>query len=123
MVSFARGNQRGAGNLGCLLWLLAFTAVLYYGVHIGEVYWRYFRILDAMKGQAGMARSLTDQAIKRRLVAMTDTLDLPSEAQRFEVTRSLQRRSITITTRYSEHLALPLFERTFHFRPRVSEPL
>jgi hypothetical protein len=123
MVSFVRGNRRGAGNLGCLLWLLAFTAVLYYGVHIGEMYWRYFRVVDAMKGQARMAPSLTDEAIKRRLVAMTDTLDLPSAAQRFQVTRSLQRRSITITTRYSEHLDLPLFERTFHFRPRVSEPL
>jgi hypothetical protein len=123
MVSVARGNRRGSSNLGCLLWLLAFTAALYYGVHIGEIYWRYFRVVDAMKGQARMAESLTDEAIKRRLIAMTDTLDLPSAGRRFRVTRSLQRRNITITTRYSEHLELPLFERTFHFRPRVSEPL
>ena len=43
------GTRRGGSSLGCLLSLLIFVAALYYGVHIGEVYLRYYRLLDAMR--------------------------------------------------------------------------
>jgi hypothetical protein len=56
-------GRRGAGNLGCLLSLLLFVAALYYGVHVGEVYLRYYRLLDAMRFQASIAPSVTDDVI------------------------------------------------------------
>ena len=64
----------GASNLGCLLSLLLFVAALYYGVHVGEVYFRYYRLLDAMRFQASIAPSVTDEVIKRRLMATADSL-------------------------------------------------
>ena len=67
-------GRRGAGNLGCLLSLLLFVAALYYGVHVGEVYLRYYRLLDAMRFQASIAPSVTDEVIKRRLMATADSL-------------------------------------------------
>ena len=32
--------------------LALFVAALYYGVHIGGVYWRYYQLLDDMRQQA-----------------------------------------------------------------------
>ena len=39
-------SRRGASSSGCLLSLLLLVAALYYGVNIGEVYFRYYRLLD-----------------------------------------------------------------------------
>jgi len=41
--------------MGCLLSLLLFVAFLYYGVNIGEVYFRYYRLLDEIQSQARLA--------------------------------------------------------------------
>ena len=47
-------SRRGASSSGCLLSLLVFVAALYYAVNIGEVYFRYYRLVDEMQpGEAG----------------------------------------------------------------------
>ena len=79
-------GRRGGSNLGCLLSLLLFVAALYYGVHVGEVYLRYYRLLDAMRFQASIAPSVTDEVIKRRLMATADSHpgahpDVPGRAE------------------------------------------
>ena len=56
MVTLLR-NRRGAGTLGCLVSLLIFAAVLYYGYHVGQVYWKFYQLQDAMKSQARLAPS------------------------------------------------------------------
>jgi len=66
MVTLLR-NRRGAGTLGCLVSLLIFAAVLYYGYHVGQVYWKFYQLQDAMKSQARLAPSLADDVIRRRL--------------------------------------------------------
>ena len=45
MVSLHRG-RRGASTLGCLVSVVLFLGALYYGVHIGGVYWRYYSLLE-----------------------------------------------------------------------------
>jgi len=52
VVAVSRLNNRGASNRGCLLKLLLLTVVLYYGINIGEVGYRYFRMQDEMRSQA-----------------------------------------------------------------------
>lgn len=123
MVKLRRGNRRGSSTLGCLLWLLAFAAVLYYGVHIGAVYWRYYQLVDEMRQEARVAPSLTDDIIRRRLVDQVDQLDLPPEAAHFRIKRTTRPRAITIQTEYRETIELPFFQHTFVFRPRAQEPL
>lgn len=116
-------NRRGSSNLGCLVSLLLFVAALYYGVHIGEVYVRFYRLQDEMRSQARLAPSLTDQVIRRRLLDQIDELGLPPEAQRLTIRRSARPRTITIECQYAETLNLPLFRHTFEFHPRIEEPL
>src|SRR6185436_8694667 len=57
MVS-GRRSRLGSGARGCLISLALFTAALYYGINIGEVYLRYYRVLDAMRFQASIAPSV-----------------------------------------------------------------
>lgn len=114
-------GRRGAGNLGCLLSLLLFVAALYYGVHVGEVYLRYYRLLDAMRFQASIAPSVTDEVIKRRLMATADSL--LGHTPTFQVVRAGNPARITIQAEYRDSVDLPFFKRAFPLHPRAEAPL
>jgi hypothetical protein len=120
VVKLWPASRRGAGGFGCLLSLLLFGAALYYGVNIGQVYLRYYQILDGMRTQARLAPSLHDDVIDRRLTEQADSL-LPGGSPKFFITRGSNR--ITIETEYSEQVDLPLFKHTFVLRPKAEEPL
>jgi hypothetical protein len=122
MVSLWRNSRGGGSKLGCLVSLFLFVAALYYGVHIGQVYLRYYQLLDGMRTQARLAPSIGDDVIHRRLMGQADSL-LPGGAPRFRITRGGHPNRITIQTEYSEEVDLPLFKHTFVLRPRAEEPL
>lgn len=122
MVGPLHKTRRGAGGLGCLLSLLLFAAALYYGVNIGQVYLRYYQILDAMRAQARLAPSVHDDVIDRRLAEQADSL-LPGEPPKFRISRGGDPRRITIETEYMDQVDLPLFKHTFILRPKAEEPL
>jgi hypothetical protein len=117
-------SRRGASSSGCLLSLLIFVAALYYGVNIGEVYFRYYRLLDEMQTQAGLAAGLDDGTIRRRIESAVEDIGLPEEAsQSLAVRRTAMPREIVIETRYNESVSLPFFNHTFSFHPRTTQPL
>ena len=60
-------SRRGASSFGCLMSLLIFVAALYYAVNIGEVFFRYYRLLDEMQTEAHLAAGLDDGTIRRRI--------------------------------------------------------
>ena len=116
-----RGDRRGGSSLGCLISLALFSAALYYGVHIGEVYLRYYRLLDAMRFQASIAPSVQDGVIERRLVATADSI--LGRPVPIRVERSGNPPRITIRTEYEERVELPFFHHTFVLRPRAEARL
>ena len=122
MVTSAR---RGASSSGCLLTLLILVAALYYGVNIGEVYFRYYRLLDEMQTQTRVASALDDGTIRRRIQAAIDEIGLPDSAggRQLLIRRTSSPREIVIETRYSEWVSLPLFNHSFSFHPRATQPL
>ena len=115
--------SRGAGTTGCLFSLLIFVALLYYGVNIGEVFFRYYRLLDEMDSQARLASALDNGTIQRRLAAAVQDIGLPDSAARVVVRRSTSPRQISIETAYSETVNLPFFNHTFAFHPTATQPL
>jgi hypothetical protein len=117
----APGRSRfGGSTVGCLFSLVLFLGALYYGVHIGQVYVRYYRLLDAMRFQAQLAPTIKDNAvIDRRLTAVADTI-LGHRLQ-FRIDRRPRR--ITIQTEYSDRVDLPFFKHTFLLHPRAEAPL
>ena len=114
-------DRRGGSSLGCLLSLLIFVSALYYGVHIGEVYLRYYRLLDAMRFQASIAPSVTDDVIKRRLMATADSL--LGQTPVFQVLRRGNPARITVEAQYRDSVDLPFFKRAFPLHPRAEAPL
>jgi hypothetical protein len=114
-------DRRGGNSLGCLLSLLIFVSALYYGVHIGEVYLRYYRLLDAMRFQASIAPSVTDDVIKRRLMATADSL--LGQTPVFQVLRGGNPARITVEAQYRDSVDLPFFKRAFPLHPRAEAPL
>lgn len=117
-------SRRGASSGGCLFSLLIFVALLYYGVNIGEVFFRYYRLKDEMQTQARLAAALDDGTIRRRIQAAVEDLGLPDSAgTRLIVRRTAMPRQILIETRYSEAVSLPLFNHSFSFHPKATQPL
>jgi hypothetical protein len=101
------------------------VALLYYGVNIGEVYFRYYRLLDEMQTEARLSPGLDDGTIRRRIQAAVDEIGLPDSAgsRQLQVVRMASPRQIVIETRYSETVSLPLFNHRFAFHPRTTQPL
>ncbi len=120
MVSLRLG-RRGASVLGCVIWAVLFLAAVYYGIHIGGVYWRYYELLDDMRQQARFAGQLTDQVIEMHLVAQADSI--LGQSPDFRIDRVDRPSRILIGADYTETVALPGFSHTFMLRPRVEEPL
>ena len=48
-------RRTGRGSLGCLVMLLILAAVVYFGVNVGEVYWRFYQYQDAMRQEVRFA--------------------------------------------------------------------
>jgi len=50
-------------------------------------------------------------------------IGLPDQAQQIRITRRSSPREIVIETTYSESVHLPLFDHTFTFHPKATQPL
>ncbi|UCF41843.1 MAG: hypothetical protein JSW43_05835 [Gemmatimonadota bacterium] len=116
-------NTRGATRLGCLFTLLLFVTGLYYGVNIGGVYLRYYRLMDEMRTQARVAPSIDDDTIRRRLLRKIEQLDLPPEARAVTVQRTQRPREIQIATTYRDTLVLPFYKYVVTLTPEARQPL
>jgi hypothetical protein len=100
------------------VFLLLISAVLYFGVNIGEVYYRYFQYKELMAQEIRFRSDLADATIKRNLQAIADSLGLPEDAGAVVITRDRGR--IEIESHYEETVDLPGFKRDIHFEPKAS---
>lgn len=114
-------RQRGRSSVGCLLMLLLLAVALYFGVNIGEAYWRFYEFQDAMRQEVRFAKQISDDRIKLHLAAYADSLGLPEEATDITVNRTSN--DISLSADYSERVELPLFVRQIRFSPRARGPL
>lgn len=108
-------GRRGVTKLGCLFSLLVLTAIAYFAVNIGDVYYRYYRFRDAIRQEARFASRNSDEAIRRRLRSVAEELGLPEQAGRIHIRRSPQ--VIIIWSEYSERVELPLIVRDLDLTP------
>jgi len=110
-------SRRGSSSLGCLFALLLLSTAVYFGVNVGEVYFRYFKYKDAMRQEVRFASHNSDQVILRHLRAQADSLGLPEAAG--EVTLQRDGRHIEMESEYYEHIELPLYVREVRFNPHA----
>lgn len=110
-------TRRGASSLGCLFTLLVVAAIVYFGVNIGEVYFRFYQYQDAMRQEVRFAAHNGDAIILRHLREQADSLGLPEAAGL--VTLQRDGRHIEVESEYYEHIELPLMIREVRFNPHA----
>ncbi len=112
----SRSTRRGASRVGCLLQIAALAALGYIATIAGEDALNFYRFQDAMRNETRFAANRSDQEIKSRLRAFTDSLNLPLSAKDVNVVR--QANHIRIWSRYDKVVKLPLnYTRIVHLRP------
>jgi hypothetical protein len=122
MVS-RRAGRRGSSTMGCLVSLVIFAALIYYGTKIGEHYWNFYQLQDEMRSQARLAPSLNDQVIRRRVLDKADELNIMITPRDVKISRGGRPPHISIESEYSDSVSLPLFRHVFVFTPKADEPL
>lgn len=110
-------HRHGRTTLGCLVMLLLGAAGIYFGVNIGEVYFRFYQYQDEMRQEVRFAAHNGDDVILRHLRARVDSLGLPEAAA--EVTIQRDGRHIEMESEYYEHVELPLYVREVHLNPHA----
>jgi hypothetical protein len=114
-------RRRGTSSLGCLFSLLIVAVVIYFGVNVGEAYWRFYQFQDDMRQEVRFSAHSTDASIVARLTAAADSLQLPDAAS--DITVNRVDKTITVEAEYSENVELPMYVRAIHFHPRAEGPL
>jgi hypothetical protein len=114
-------TRRGASSLGCLFTLFIVAVVVYYGINVGEVYWRFYEFQDDMKQEVRFANNTTTAKILSKLRARADSLGLPEEAKDITILRN--QKEISIEAEYSELIELPFRVKEVHFRPHAEGTL
>jgi hypothetical protein len=94
---------------------------LYFGVNIGEAYWRFYEFQDAMRQEVRFARQIPDDRMKLHLAALADSLGLPEDATDITVERT--KTDISVSAAYTERFQFPLFAREIRFAPRAAGPI
>ena len=122
-----RQSEAGKVKLGCLFSLFLVVASVYYGIKFFEVRFRFFQMQDEVRTQATFAPTMSDDVIRRRLVARADTLGLPLGPKQWEIRRSREPREIRIHAVYEDSvlLELPGYTKVFRFtfEPQARVPL
>ena len=115
-------GRRGVSTLGCLVPLLLLAVVVYFGYPAGEAYFKFYQYKDAMGQEARFASTVTDEHIRRRLVALADSLHMPTGAELVSIERTPG--TVTISAEYTEIIRLPFNkEHVLTFRPWVRSRL
>jgi hypothetical protein len=110
-------QRRGASTLGCLFSLFIVAAIVYFGVNIGQVYWRFYQYQDDMRQEVRFASQRTNDQILAHLRASADSLGLPEAAGKVSIRRT--DRSIAVESDYYENIEVPMYVREVHFHPHA----
>jgi hypothetical protein len=114
-------SRAGVTKLGCLFVLLLLAAVVYFGIPVGEAYFRYAQYKDRMKQELRFRGAQSDERIKRDMKIVADSLGLPEEAGNVVVSRQVQNRQVTIEADYEEIIHLPGKPKAIRFKPSASD--
>lgn len=112
-------TRSGRTSLGCLIVFVLLGVGAYIGVNVGEVYWREYQFRDAMGQQIRFAAQVSDQKIQANLATFADSLGLPEDAGDNLTIERTPEETMTITSEYDQRVKLPIFDRTFHLKPKA----
>ena len=116
----ARADSAGTSRFGCLLQLIVLGGLIYFGAFLGEDALAYYRLRDAMRQEARFASTRSDQQMRDRLRAFTDSVKLPASAKEIRIVR--ENNHIRIWSDYDQEVKLPFNQsRIVHLRPSIEK--
>jgi hypothetical protein len=118
----SRRAARGAGNLGCIIWLIVLAAV-------GHVLWKVVPVkirtstfYDVMQEQAAFGSIKSPQAIEYEILRRAEELRIPVTKQNLKVVRTPQ--ALTVEAHYEIPIEFfgGAYKYVWKFDPVVSRP-
>ena len=112
-----RRSRSGKSSYGCLVFLLLVGATLYFGINVGNVYFRAYQFQDAMTQETRFAARNGNDVIIAHLRAQADSLGLPEGAKKIQIRRKPNQ--IWIWSEYIETVELPWMVKEIDFSPHA----
>ena len=113
---------RGAGNIGCLLWLIVLVAVGHVLWKVVPVKVRSSEFYDVMQEQASFGSIKSEQAIQYEVLRRAQELRIPVTKDNLKVIRS--REAVTVEAHYQIPIEFfgGAYTYVWKFDPVVSRP-
>lgn len=116
--------RRGGSSFGCLVIIVVSAAAIYLALLFARPWFRNEQYQQEMKNLGQEASGLPDSLIRVRLIARSDSLELPRAARQITIRRLPREDVIEISASYEVTIEIPLYgPKVLTFRPAVREPL
>lgn len=117
-----RGPSRGAGNIGCLLWLVVVFAVGHVLWKVVPVKIRTSEFYDVMQEQASFGSIKSEQQIQYEILRRARELQIPVTKENLKIVRA--RESLTVEAHYQIPIELfgGAYKYVWKFDPVVTRP-
>ena len=114
MTALSRAIGRSGGVKGALLLLLIVLAAIgYYGIEIGGVYWRRYRLEETVVQQLSFAGQLTDEAVRQHVLDEVHAMGLPITDGNVQFVRTDNPRALRVSISYVETANLLFTKKRF----------
>ena len=117
-----RASSRGAGNIGCLLWLVVVFAVGHVLWKVVPVKIRTSEFYDVMQEQASFGSIKSEQQIEYEILRRAQELKIPVTKDTLKVIRS--RQAVTVEAHYQIPIEFfgGVYKYVWKFDPVISRP-
>ncbi|HKI05954.1 MAG TPA: hypothetical protein VKK31_28505 [Thermoanaerobaculia bacterium] len=117
-----RRSERGEGNLGCILWLLALGLAILIAVKAVPVKLQSTELYDYMDELAKFsAAQLPPEELKKRLLTRAGQLRVPLQKENIIIERNGDR--IYMEIDYTVPVEFPGYTYQWHFRQKLDRPI
>ncbi len=114
MTATARAFSRsGTVKAALLLWLIVLAAIAYYGIEIGGVYWRQYKLEEIVTQELSFAGQATDEAIHRQVLEEVHAMGLPLSDGNIQFVRTDNPRALRVSISYVETANLLFTEKRY----------
>ena len=116
-----RSRERGAGNLGCVLWIVLLVVLVMVAAKAIPVKMKSSQLYDHMEEIAKFASRTPADQLENQILAKAVELDLPITKDNIKAERVGD--SVRMSVDYVVPLEFPGYTYEWHFNPRVERAL
>lgn len=116
-----RAAERGSGNLGCILWVIALLVGILIAYKAIPVKIKSAELYDQMEEMAKFSARNPPEQMKKQILDRARELDLPLEKDNVRVQRIGDR--IKMQASYTVPLEFPGYTYEWHFDHQVDRPI